>query len=277
MVLLAQNQDHGPAAADISRPDRMCLGNLEIDTYSEPAFTKELVRHAMSGRTTRQIGTVNAQFYVLAEKSRSFRDCLSRAEYLCADGMPIVWICKTFGGKDVPRIAGVDLIGDLCRSGASQGMRVFLLGGRPGTAAATASALSEKYPGIEIAGVSCPPWGFEQNESTLDEVLDAIEDARPNVLFLALGAPRQELFIDRYIRPLRVPIAVGIGGSFEILSGQAPRAPEWMRSKGLEWFYRFVHEPGRLWKRYLIGNGEFVWCVLKWRLRTLRESMAATA
>jgi len=256
----------------LPRPSRMSLGNIEIDTYSEPAFTQEILDHVKHGKNTRQIVTVNAQFYVLAEKSSAFRNCLHRAEYLCADGMPIVWICKTFGGKDVPRIAGVDLIGDLCREGASQGLRVFLLGGRQGTAAATATLLEKKYPGIQIAGVVCPPWGFEQNPSALDDVLDAIQSAKPDIVFLALGAPRQELFIDRYIRPLGVPIAIGIGGSFEILSGQAPRAPEWMRSKGLEWFYRFAHEPGRLWKRYLIGNAEFVWCVCKWRLRSLRQT-----
>jgi N-acetylglucosaminyldiphosphoundecaprenol N-acetyl-beta-D-mannosaminyltransferase len=263
-----------PERIELDRRERITLGNLAIDTYTEAAFTEELVEHAMAGRTTRQIGTVNAQFYVLAEKSRAFRECLRRAEYLCADGMPIVWLCKAFGSREVPRIAGVDLIGDLCRAGAPRGMRIFLLGGRPGTAAATAKLLEEKYPGIEIAGVCCPPWGFEQKPDVLDEVLETIQAAKPNVLFMALGAPRQEFFIDRYVRPLGVPIAVGIGGSFEILSGQAPRAPEWMRSKGLEWFYRFVHEPGRLWQRYLIGNAEFLWCVMKWRMRKLTGETA---
>jgi len=282
MVLLEANQELDASAiiqisssGPISRPQRMSLGNLEIDTHSELEFRREVLDHAMNGRSTRQIATVNAQFYVLAEKSHAFRGCLQRAEYLCADGMPIVWICRTFGGKEVPRIAGVDLIGDLCHSGASQGMKVFLLGGRQGTAEATADVLTKKYPGIAIAGVLCPPWGFEHNAALLDEVLEAIQAAKPNVLFLALGAPRQELFIDRYVRPLRVPVAVGIGGSFEILSGQALRAPEWMRSKGLEWFYRFVHEPGRLWKRYLIGNAEFLWCVFKWRLRRFRAASIA--
>ena len=265
--------DRGPYASSpmIATHPRMYLGNLQIDTHSELEFTEEVLEHAMKGRSTRQIATVNAQFYVLADKVRAFRDCLAKAEYLCADGMPIVWMCKTFGGKQVPRIAGVDLIDHLCQLGAPKGMRIFFLGGLPGTADATARLLERKYPGIEIAGVMCPPWNFERKQSSLNEVLDAIKEAKPNVLFLALGAPRQEFFIDQHIRPLKVPIAVGIGGSFEILSGQAPRAPQWMRAKGLEWFYRFVHEPGRLWKRYLVGNAEFLWCVLRWRLRLLRE------
>jgi N-acetylglucosaminyldiphosphoundecaprenol N-acetyl-beta-D-mannosaminyltransferase len=251
-----------------ARYSRASLGNLEIDLFTEHEFTTEVLEHAMTGRTARQIATVNAQFFVLAEKMLPFRSCLKNADYLCADGMPIVWACKLFGGLEVPRIAGVDLITDLCSVGAPRGMRIFLLGGYPGTAEATASMLTERYPGLEIAGVLCPPFRFEQDAAQLEAALETIEAAKPNVLFVALGAPRQEIFIDRHVRALGVPIAVGIGGSFEILSGQAPRAPQWMRAKGLEWFYRFVHDPGRLWKRYLIGNAEFLWCVAKWRYRS---------
>ena len=115
----------------------------------------EVLHHAMTGDSTRQIATINAQFYVLAEHSRPFRECLKAAEYRCADGMSIVWACRAFGHERVARIAGVDLIGSLCHAGATRNMRVFLLGGRPGTAAQTAHILQTTYPGLEIAGVSC--------------------------------------------------------------------------------------------------------------------------
>jgi N-acetylglucosaminyldiphosphoundecaprenol N-acetyl-beta-D-mannosaminyltransferase len=94
------------------KPERTSLGNLEIDTLTQQNFTKEVLDHALHGQVSRQIATVNAQFYVLAEKLPSFRACLRGVEYLCADGMPIVWACRTFGKKSVPRIAGVDLIAD---------------------------------------------------------------------------------------------------------------------------------------------------------------------
>lgn len=249
---------------------KLSLGNLEIDTRSEPALIEEVLEHAMTGTTTRQIATINAQFYVLADQSQPFRDCLANAEYRCADGMPIVWACRTFANTRVARITGVDLIGDLCREGAARGMRIFLLGGRPGTALKTALQLQEQYPGIQIAGVACPDWGFEKDGLQLRKLLDRIAASKPNILFVALGAPKQEFFIAKYIRPLGIPIAVGIGGSFEILSGEVHRAPQWMRSSGLEWAYRFMQDPGRLWRRYMLGNIEFLWCVIKWRYRLLK-------
>ena len=246
---------------------RVNLGPVSIDTYSEAELVDELISHAVHGKTTRQIATVNAQFYVLAEKEPRFRKCLRQAEYICADGMPIVWACQVFGGNSVARVAGVDLIERLCEKGAHKRLRIFLLGGRPEAAQRTGQVLCARYPGLEVAGVSCPPFGFEKSAETLDPVLEQIAQARPHILFVGLGAPKQELLIQNHIRGLNLPIAIGIGGSFEILCGMLQRAPKWMRRSGLEWAFRLGQEPGRLWKRYLVGNVEFLWLVAKWRLR----------
>jgi N-acetylglucosaminyldiphosphoundecaprenol N-acetyl-beta-D-mannosaminyltransferase len=247
---------------------RMSIGHVGLDSYSQTALIAEVLDHALHGNVTRQIVTVNAQIYVLADKSPRYRECLFTANYLCADGMPLVWACDRLGGLKVPRIAGVDLIEHLCRDGAAHGLSVFLLGGRPNTANKTARNLAKRYPGLKIAGVSCPDWGFEKSEETLNPVLEQIAHAKPHILFAGLGAPKQELLIDEHIRPLNVPIAIGIGGSFEILSGSVERAPEWMQSRGLEWTFRLRQEPGRLWRRYLVGNSEFLWSLAKWRLRS---------
>jgi N-acetylglucosaminyldiphosphoundecaprenol N-acetyl-beta-D-mannosaminyltransferase len=264
-----------PSVASLSAsPQRIGLGNLSIDTYSEDALVQDVLHHALHGRKTRQIVTANAQFYVLAEQHAGFRWCLDTAEYICADGMPIVWACNRYGKTTVPRIAGVDLIEDVCRQGASEGIRVFLLGGRPNSAAKTAAILEARYRGIIIAGVSCPPFGFEKKPETLHPILEQIAAAEPHIIFVGLGAPKQELFIDEHVRKLRVPIAIGIGGSFEIIAGDISRAPQWMQSTGLEWAYRLSQEPRRLWKRYLIGNTQFLTSVLKWRYRALRERIA---
>ena len=245
---------------------RLSIGGIAIDQYSEIALIDEVLHHALYGCDTRQVVTANAQFYVLAQKSRRFRECLRAAHYICADGMPIAWTCRTLYGGRVPRVAGVSLIEKLCKRGAAQKLRVFLLGGRPGAADLAASMLKKRYPGIQIAGVNCPLFGFEQHEESLSRVLDHIVEAKPHVLFVGLGAPKQELLIRDHIKRIRVPLAIGVGGSFDILSGQLKRAPTWMQSSGLEWAYRLFQEPTRLWKRYLIGNGEFVWHILKWRL-----------
>jgi N-acetylglucosaminyldiphosphoundecaprenol N-acetyl-beta-D-mannosaminyltransferase len=245
---------------------RISIGNIGIDTFSKSVLLEEVLEHAIHGNNTHLIATVNAQFYVLAEKSVRFRQCIEKAEYICADGMPIVWACKAFAGRHVPRIAGVDLIEDICRQGAPLALRVFFLGGRPEMARRAADILSQRYPGIQVVGVNCPEFGFETDQDALNTVLTEIAHSKPHVLFVGLGAPKQEFFCNEHIRPLKVPIAIGIGGSLEILSGSLPRAPRWMRSSGLEWAFRLSQEPGRLWKRYLIGNVEFLWSVTKWRL-----------
>ena len=243
------------------------MGHIGMDTYSEAALIAEVLDHALHGSVTRQIVTVNAQIYVLANKSPRYRECLFTADYLCADGMPLVWACDRLGGLKVPRIAGVDLIERLCRQGAPDGLSVFLLGGRPEMANQTARYLIKQYPGLKIAGVNCPDWGFEKSAETLNPVLEQIAEANPHILFVGLGAPKQELLIDEHIRPLNIPIAIGIGGSFEILSGSVERAPEWMQSRGLEWTFRLRQEPWRLWKRYLVSNAGFLWSVAKWRFQ----------
>jgi N-acetylglucosaminyldiphosphoundecaprenol N-acetyl-beta-D-mannosaminyltransferase len=246
---------------------RVAVGAVHIDTYSQDMLVFEAIDHALHGASTRQIVTVNAQFYVLAQKSPQFRECLRVADYVCADGMPVVWACHFFTNRFIPRITGVDLIDKLCQRGAQHKLRVFFLGGRPDSANETARILSQRYPGIEIAGVCCPPWGFQLSHETLQPVLDQIAASNAHILFAGLGAPKQELLIHDHIRSLKVPLAIGIGGGFEILSGLFRRAPKWMQHCGLEWAFRLYQEPRRLWRRYLIGNLEFLWFLLTWRLR----------
>jgi len=246
---------------------RVHLGAVAIDSYSQDMLVLDAIDHALHGVNTRQIVTVNAQFYVLAQKCSQFRECLRMADYLCADGMPVVWACHFFTKRYIPRITGVDLIDKLCQRGAAHRLRVFFLGGRPESANETARILAERYPGLEIAGVSCPPWGFQLSAQTLQPVLDQIAASNAHLLFVGLGAPKQELLIHDHIRSLKVPLAIGIGGGFEILSGLLTRAPLWMQHCGFEWAFRLFLEPRRLWRRYLIGNLEFLWFLATWRLR----------
>jgi N-acetylglucosaminyldiphosphoundecaprenol N-acetyl-beta-D-mannosaminyltransferase len=256
--------------------DRVNIGSIDIDQYSQTALIDEILHHALCGDTTRQVVTANAQFYVLAQKSRRFRNCLSNAEYICADGMPIVWACNSLYGRHVPRIAGVNLIEKICQYGAAHRLRVFLLGGREGAGDRTAEILKSRYPGIRIAGVSCPPLGFEKRDDSLEAVLNEITAAKAHILFVGLGAPKQELFIDNHVRATRVPLAIGIGGSFELLSGRLQRAPQWMQSCGLEWVFRLSQEPARLWRRYLIGNAEFIWHIGRAKLASITQRETAS-
>lgn len=256
-----------PEAQTVARVPRIHLGHLAVDTYTKPDFLREVLDHALHGQRTRHIVTANAQFYILAEKDLLFSCCVASAEYICADGMSLVWACNRLMHTSITRINGTDLIEEICRDGAAQGLRVFLLGGKAGAAEATRLILETRYPGIIIAGTNCPEFGFELSSETLNAVLEHIARAQPHVIFVSLGAPKQEFLIHQHLRPLRVPLAVGIGGSFELISGQIGRAPEWMQHSGLEWAFRFAQEPQRLWRRYLVGNVQFLWGLGRWRFK----------
>ena len=126
-----------------------------------------------------------------------------------------------------------------------------------------AEVLREKYPAVRICGTYCPAYGFEKNEQENKKIVTMIRDARPDILFVGLGAPKQEKWIHQYKDSCEVPVSIGIGISFEYISGIVKRAPKWMQQRGLEWFWRLLHEPKRLWRRYLINDIEFFWLVYK--------------
>ncbi len=243
---------------------RIPVGLIDVDNYPPNELTDRLIFNSLTSESTRHVVTANAQFYVMAERLRRFRKCLERAEYVCADGFSIQLACKWLGKTPVVRCPGVDLVHDLCKEGASHGLRVYLLGGSPGSASASAQILAQCYPGLVVVGTDCPPLHFEKHADTLNAVLTRLANARPHVVFVGLGAPKQEYFIDQHIRPLRISVAVGVGGTFEMISGRVPRAPGWIRHIGMEWCYRLLKEPRRLWRRYLIGNLEFLF-VLSFR------------
>lgn len=242
---------------------RLSIGPIELDALPRESLIGMILENAFHATATHLVATINAQFYVLAEQDVVFHDCLKRAELVCADGVSIELAASILTGQRVERLAGVDLLEEICRRGALKGLRVFLLGGRPGSAVSLALLLQGRYAGLEIAGTSCPPLGFEKNEQQLRNVLDTIREARPHVVFVALGAPKQELFVDQYLRNLAIPVAVGVGGSFEILTKITRRAPRVIQRLGFEWFYRLCQEPRRLWRRYLLGNPHFLWILTR--------------
>ena len=252
--------------------ERVGIGPLRIDAFSAAELTRRLIAHTFAPGRTNHVITANAQFYVLAEENEDFRRCVSEAEYVCADGVSVAVACKWLGKTPVARIAGVDLISSLCAEASTIGLSVYFLGGKPESAAKSASILMKRFPGFRLAGVGCPPHGFIQNPEILKEVLESIRVAQPSIIFVALGAPRQEFFIQEHIRALKVPVAVGVGGSFEMICGALQRAPEWMQRTGLEWLFRWSQEPVRLANRYLVGNTLFSYYLIRNMLRQKAHS-----
>jgi N-acetylglucosaminyldiphosphoundecaprenol N-acetyl-beta-D-mannosaminyltransferase len=150
----------------------------------------------------------------------------------------------------------------LCETAAASGKTVYFLGGSPGAASCTASRLSKDLPRLNVVGVDCPPNGFLEDPDECNRVADRIESAKPDLLFVGLGAPKQEYWIERYAH-LPAKVMMGIGGSFEFVAGFRRRAPLVVQKVGFEWLWRLCMEPRRLWKRYLIGNSIFLFLVFR--------------
>ena len=193
--------------------------------------------------------TANAHYAMLSNELPELREVNRRAAFLIADGAPIVWASRR-GPSPLPeRVAGSDLIYDLCERSAALGRRIFLLGGAEGVAVEAAARLETLYPGLQIAGTLCPP-----HRSLSDEehrlLIAQIREARPDILFVAYGQPKGEFWIDRNLESLGVPVCVQVGASLEFIAGRVSRAPRWMQKTGMEWFYRMSLEPQRLAPRY---------------------------
>jgi len=188
---------------------------------------------------------------------RAFADLTRDVTLRLADGMPLVWASRLRGAPLPERVAGSDLIWSLCARAAQEGYRIYLLGGNPGAAERAARVLRARNDGLEVAGCECPPLGFERDETYQLSMRARLRAARPDIVFVALGCPKQE----RLIRELRdvLPGAwfLGVGISFSFVCGEVRRAPLWMRRTGLEWLHRMAQEPGRLAKRYLVDGLPF--------------------
>lgn len=202
-----------------------------------------------SGRV-HQVATVNADFVVQALFDPELRYLLQNADLLTADGMPLVWGIRLLGVPSPGRVTGADLVPALAERAAEHGLSIYFLGGAPGVAIRAADLLKKKYPQLKVAGVHSPSFRpiLEMDTSFLEE----IRSARPDILLVAFGNPKQEKWIGMYGRQLGIPVMIGVGGSLDFVAGQTRRAPEWMQRAGLEWLYRLLQEPRRLLRRYVI-------------------------
>ena len=207
--------------------------------------------------------TPNLDHLLRLSRDREFRELYEEATLRVVDGQVLVWALALQRTPVPERVAGSDLISSLSRGAAEQGRSVFLLGGNPGTAEKAARILTERYPGLVIAGTDCPPIGFDKDALAMARLSRKIHQARPDIVFVALGSPKQELVI-RHLRHDR-PEAwwLGVGISFSFLCGEVARAPRWMQRCGLEWLHRVSQEPRRLFKRYFVDGLPFAsWLLL---------------
>lgn len=234
--------------------DRVRVGPLDLDLLTMDQAVRRICRMAQERQKhPKMVATANAQFAQLASVDRRFRSLLSNADLVVADGMSLVLASRLLGHSLPERVAGVDLLVRLCEAAAIAGLSVYFVGGRPCAAEKAAKNLCESFPLLKVAGTDCPPIGFDRDPQESAAVVRRISEAAPDILFVAFGAPKQEYWIEEHAERLQVKIMIGVGCSFDVLSGQVPRAPLWMQKVGVEWIFRLSREPRRLWKRYLVG------------------------
>jgi len=195
-----------------------------------------------------------------AQDDEEFREILNRSFLTTPDGMPTVWLGRLNGFHDMTRVYGPDYMLAVCERSVAKGYRHFLYGGRPGVAEQLSDELTRRFPGIKIVGTYTPPFRPLSVEEEEDLRLQ-IEKAAPDVLWCGLSTPKQERFMAAYRGKLPVKLMVGVGAAFDLLSGNLAEAPDWMKQSGLQWFYRLLKEPKRLWRRYLVNNPRFVFLV----------------
>jgi N-acetylglucosaminyldiphosphoundecaprenol N-acetyl-beta-D-mannosaminyltransferase len=197
---------------------------------------------------------VNVHLVESARRSAGVRTALRDASLNLPDGAPVAWLAGRITRSRVARVTGSDLFAALCASGSR---RHFLLGSTPETLQRLVAAVQREYPGARICGVASPPFGpLGERESA--ELAQLVNDARPDIVWVGLGAPRQELWMRENRWRLRAPALIGVGAVFDFASGAKRRAPRWLQDAGLEWAYRLATEPRRLWRRYLVTNTSFL-------------------
>jgi N-acetylglucosaminyldiphosphoundecaprenol N-acetyl-beta-D-mannosaminyltransferase len=231
--------------------------DVRVDAYDPEEALGELMARARTRLATR-VMFVNAHCLNVASGDPAYREALRNADVVLADGSGLLLASRLLGLPVRHNLNGTDLVPRLLEAAAAEGLSVYFLGGEPGIAARAAEVAGRRWPGIVIAGSS-------HGYLTLDDeaaVLDEIARLRPHVLLVAMGVPRQELWMDRTAAVLPPSLTLGVGALFDFMAGRFPRAPRWMRLVGIEWMYRLYLEPGRLWRRYLIGNVAFLGRVL---------------
>ncbi len=221
----------------------------------------------------RRMAVVNAAILLDAERDDAFRATLAAADLVTADGMAVVWATRwlsRLGGRLAERVAAPDVMEAVLAQCERRGYRVYLLGATAEAVAAAGDRLRQRFPRLAVAGER--DGYFAEADSAA--VAAAIRAARADALFVALGSPRQELWLARYGAQTGARFALGVGGYFDVLAGRRRRAPRWMQASGLEWAFRLAQEPRRLWRRYLVGNAAFL-CFLAREWRRASERMRA--
>jgi N-acetylglucosaminyldiphosphoundecaprenol N-acetyl-beta-D-mannosaminyltransferase len=246
---------------------RLRLGKLCIDSLTF-AGAIDAIDRLVTSRQGGAVYTPNIDHVVNVEQNPAFAEAYARASLSLVDGKPLVWASRLLGAPLPEKISGSDLLLPLMKRAAEKKWRVYLLGAGPGVADRAAKVLREEH-GVDVVGTDAPMI-HTGDPSKNAEVVQKIKAARPDVLLVAFGSPKQELFIHQVQDEIRPAVSLAIGASLDFLVGAVKRAPRWVSDAGLEWLYRLAQEPKRMWRRYLVNDPYFALILLR-SLRIPRE------
>lgn len=211
------------------------------------------------------IVAINVDVVMKIENDSYLKEITDHADMVLVDGKPLEWIAKWHNRPIKAKISGSDLVPILCKMVAEKGYSIFIIGGKEGIAEKAQVNLERDLPGIKIVGTYAPPFGFEKDERELKKINEMISNAHPDILIACFGCPKQEKWIYENYQKYDAKVSVCAGATVDFLAGNVKRAPKWMSDHGLEWFYRFLQEPKRMFKRYFIDDVKIIGLVRKYK------------
>jgi N-acetylglucosaminyldiphosphoundecaprenol N-acetyl-beta-D-mannosaminyltransferase len=248
---MSRNSLHTSGSTLPQPPPHIVLDGVKLAAVTEAQCVMYMFDHLDQGLGGWVI-TPNLDHMRRARLDSDYRTLLTEADLVVADGMPLIWASRIQRTALPQRVAGSALVWSIAQTAARRGRSIFLLGGDPGTAEKSAQTLKDRYNGLLICGSCCPPMGFENDPQMVAELRQKLAAAKPDVVYVALGSPKQEELIRQIRDDLPQAWWLGVGISFSFLSGHVKRAPQWVQRIGLEWVHRLGQEPRRLARRYLI-------------------------
>lgn len=244
------------------------LGLVPIDPVTLDQALERIVDLVEAG----QGGTVftpNVDHVVLVEQDARFRDAYATCSLSLVDGTPVLWAARALRLGTPEKVSGSDLIVPLCSAAAARGLRLFFVGSSPAVLEEATRRLTTRFPGLQVVGHDSPRVDMQAEPATRRPTWERVRDARPHLVLVALGSPKGELWAHEAQAELAPAVVVGVGAGLDFIAGVARRAPAWISRIGLEWLYRLLHEPRRLWRRYLVRDPQFAVIFARewWRAR----------
>lgn len=240
------------------------LLNITVDNMQMDEIINEIESKIIK-KEKAYIVPVNVDVIIKSDKDTFLKEILDKADMVLVDGKPLIWISKWLKRPVKEKISGSDLVPKLCQTAADKGYTIFIIGGKEGVADSAKANLERDFNNIKIVGTYSPPLGFENDKEELSRINQRISNVCPDIVIACFGCPKQEKWVYENYKEYNAIVSVCAGATVDFLAGNVKRAPKWMSDHGLEWFYRFLKEPKRLFKRYFVDDVNILKLVFKYR------------